>query len=215
MIDETSQPVYSSAVNTLRPAVPEGKSAAPVEGEENTPARETDLSDAEKQRLRELQARDREVRAHEQAHLSAAGGHAMGGASYTYERGPDQRMYAVGGEVQVDTSKVHNDPVATLRKAQAIRRAALAPTNPSSQDRQVAADAARMEAEARAEITAEKRTNLDDEPNSADSATAGSETSARASCPACGGAHIAGAHEGMTAYAAADASTAKDLITTT
>jgi len=62
-------------------------------------------------------------------------------------------QYAVGGEVSIDTSKVSGDPVATLQKAQQIQAAALAPVQPSSQDRNVAARAAQMAVEARAEIS--------------------------------------------------------------
>ena len=98
-----------------------------------------------------LAARDREVRAHEQAHV-AAGGQFAGAPVYKFERGPNGVNYAVGGEVSISTSK-EADPAATLRKAQIIRRAALAPAEPSPQDRQVAAMATRLEAEARNEIT--------------------------------------------------------------
>ena len=76
--------------------------------------------------IRKLAARDREVRAHEQAHLAAAGRYAAGGASYQFTTGPDGRPYATGGEVPIDVSKVPGDPDATLVKAQAVRRAALA-----------------------------------------------------------------------------------------
>src|SRR5690606_36735775 len=48
--------------------------------------------------------------------------------------------------------KVPGDPRATMEKAQQIRRAAMAPAEPSPQDRRVAAEAARLEAEARAEL---------------------------------------------------------------
>ena len=102
-------------------------------------------------RLRQLQATDVRVRAHERAHLAAAGGVARGGASYSYTRGPDGRLYATGGGVAIDVSPVPGDPDATIRKADTIRRAALAPSNPSSQDRAVAAKAGAMAAEARAE----------------------------------------------------------------
>lgn len=166
----------------------------------------------EQEKLRELQARDREVRAHEQAHLSAAGSYAKGGATFTYQRGSDQRLYAVGGEVQVDTSKVTNDPVATLRKAQVIRRAALAPVEPSAQDRQVAAEASRMEAEARQEIAAQRTSSesasaasdsvAGDQSDTAIAESGNSTDKVAESCPACGGAHSAGAHDGMVAYAA-------------
>ncbi|MCC6952649.1 MAG: hypothetical protein IT290_00885, partial [Deltaproteobacteria bacterium] len=44
---------------------------------------------AEQEQVRKLKARDREVRAHEQAHLSALGPYKSGGASYTFETGPD------------------------------------------------------------------------------------------------------------------------------
>lgn len=107
--------------------------------------------DAQQQEtLRKLQARDKAVRAHEAAHLGAAGGLARGGASFTYEIGPDGRAYAVGGEVGIDTS-AGNSPEDTIAKAERIRRAALAPADPSAQDIQVAAQAARMAAQARAE----------------------------------------------------------------
>ncbi|WP_303620985.1 putative metalloprotease CJM1_0395 family protein, partial [Methylogaea oryzae] len=72
-------------------------------------------------------------------------------ASFSYERGPDGQQYAVGGEVSIDTSPVPNDPEATARKAEQIRRAALAPANPSGQDISVAAAASQMQAQAQAE----------------------------------------------------------------
>ena len=97
------------------------------------------------------------MRAHEQAHLAAAGSLAQGGATYTYTTGPDGKRYATGGEVQVDTSEVRGDPQATIDKAQKIRAAALAPADPSSADRAVAAKAARMEAKARMEMARAQR----------------------------------------------------------
>lgn len=106
---------------------------------------------AEREQIQELAARDREVRAHEQAHASVAGQYAKG-TSYSYQRGPDGVSYAVGGEVQIDTSPIPGDPEATLRKAQQLKRAANAPAEPSSQDVRVAAQAAQMEQQARAEL---------------------------------------------------------------
>jgi hypothetical protein len=81
---------------------------------------------------------------------------ASGPPSFTYETGPDGKRYAVGGEVQIDTSPVKGDPQATIQKAQTIRRAATAPSNPSSQDRAVAAQASKMEAQARQELQKER-----------------------------------------------------------
>lgn len=99
--------------------------------------------------LQQLQARDREVRAHELAHVAAGAGLVRSGASFAYQRGPDGRFYAVGGEVGIDTAPVPGDPAATARKAEQIMRAALAPAQPSGQDRAVAAQAANMAMEAR------------------------------------------------------------------
>ena len=118
-----------------------------------------ELSQEDVAQLTELKARDAEVRAHEQAHLSAAGGHATGGASFSYQKGPDGQSYAVGGEVGIDLSK-ESDPNATIQKMQTIKRAALAPANPSSTDRQVAAQAEVKEAQARQEILQEQQEQL-------------------------------------------------------
>ena len=109
----------------------------------------------ELQDIRELAARDREVRSHEQAH-AAVGGKYAGSPVYEFVRGPDGVNYAVGGEVSIDTSPVPGDPEATIAKAQQIRRAANAPAEPSSQDRRVAAEASLMEAEARAALRQER-----------------------------------------------------------
>ena len=118
------------------------------------------LDEAELKKVSELKRRDTEVRAHEAAHLAAAGKYATGGASFDYKRGPDGKSYAVGGEVGIDTSPVPNDPKATLRKAQQIQAAAHAPANPSAQDRQVAAQASAMASQARAEISQGVSENL-------------------------------------------------------
>lgn len=114
------------------------------------------LTQEELRQVQQLKQRDREVRAHEAAHQAAAGGLAKGGASFSYDRGPDGRLYAVGGEVGIDTGKVAGDPEATLRKAQQVQAAALAPAQPSAQDRAVAAQAAVMAAEARSELAARR-----------------------------------------------------------
>jgi hypothetical protein len=109
------------------------------------------LSPGQKAQADKLKKRDQEVRAHEQAHLAAAGGYATGGASYSFQTGPDGRQYAVGGSVSLDASPVSGDPEATIQKAQTLRRAALAPAKPSAQDRAVAAQASSAEAQARTE----------------------------------------------------------------
>jgi hypothetical protein len=108
------------------------------------------LSEEEKQQVQQLKHRDQEVRAHERAHLAAGAGVVQGGASFTLQRGPDGRMYAVGGEVKVDTS-AESDPDQTIRKMQQVKQAALAPAEPSGTDQAVAARAGQVEAQARQE----------------------------------------------------------------
>jgi len=110
------------------------------------------LTEEQRLEVQKLKDRDREVRNHEQAHLSAAGGIAVSGASFTFAIGPDGQRYAVGGEVSIDTSTVPNNPEATLRKAETIRRAALAPAQPSAQDYNVASKAAAMARKASLEM---------------------------------------------------------------
>ncbi|MDD5089539.1 MAG: putative metalloprotease CJM1_0395 family protein [Candidatus Wallbacteria bacterium] len=116
------------------------------------------LSEDEKKQVEELKRTDAKVRAHEQAHISAAGGLSVSGANFSYQNGPDGKRYAVGGEVSIDTSE-GKTPEETIRKAEQIRRAAMAPADPSPQDRAVAAQASQMAAQAKAEKlkeTAEK-----------------------------------------------------------
>jgi len=111
-----------------------------------------DLTQQDQQKIQQLKNRDLEVKAHEQAHLSAAGSIAVGGARFTYATGPNGVRYAIGGEVSIDTSPVKGDPAATLKKADAIRRAALAPARPSSQDQKVASNANTMSEKARVDL---------------------------------------------------------------
>ncbi len=109
------------------------------------------MTKSERGELTKLKKRDSEVRTHEQAHLSAAGGLAAGGPSYETKTGPDGERYAVGGSVTIDTSPGAT-PADTIAKARRMKQAALAPANPSGQDRAIAAKAMRMEADARREL---------------------------------------------------------------
>jgi hypothetical protein len=106
--------------------------------------------------LAQLKARDSEVRAHESAHIAAGGRYITGGASYTYQKGPDGGQYAVGGEVGIDSSPVPGKPEETAEKMRIVRAAALAPSDPSAADLSVAASAAQVEAEALSEIAQER-----------------------------------------------------------
>ncbi len=118
-------------------------------------SKSTELTESEEKRVKELKKIDREVKTHEQAHLAAAGDLARGGASYSYTSGPDGRKYATAGEVDIDISPVKGDPKETIRKMQKVKRAALAPANPSSQDRSVAATASREIAKAQSELNSQ------------------------------------------------------------
>lgn len=109
------------------------------------------LPPEEQREVTKLQRRDAEVRAHEQAHLSAAGQHAAGGMSFTYEVGPNGKRYATGGEVPIDLSR-ESTPEETIVKMQQVAKAALAPANPSAADRNIAARAHTIATEARREI---------------------------------------------------------------
>lgn len=143
-------------------------------------ARGKELSEEEEREVEELRQRDREVRAHEAAHQGAAGSLATGGATFEYQTGPDGQRYAVGGEVNIDFSAIPGDPEATARKMEQVQRAALAPAEPSGQDRQVAAQAA-LEAQAARSEAATAQTE---------------EVEEAGGCPVCGGSgHGAAEHE--------------------
>ncbi|EAK5739731.1 hypothetical protein BIV51_02795 [Campylobacter coli] len=110
-----------------------------------------ELTIQQAQQVRELQSIDRNVKAHEAAHQAAGGGLA-GAASFSYTRGPDNQMYATAGEVPIRMQKGRT-PEETIANARQVVAAAMAPADPSPQDYKVAANALKMEFEARAEAT--------------------------------------------------------------
>lgn len=108
------------------------------------------LSKEQEAQVRQLKQRDAEVRAHEQAHAAVGGAYASA-PQYTYTKGPDGKKYATGGEVQIDASP-ERTPEATIRKMDIVIRAALAPAEPSSQDRAVARQAQQQRLEAQQQL---------------------------------------------------------------
>lgn len=161
-------------VSGVRSARPGQQSESAEQINAADPLGKTELTEEEKQQVEKLKQRDAEVRRHEQAHKAAAGGHAAGGPTFEFQTGPDGKRYAVGGEVQIDTSEVQGDPQATIAKMQQIRRAANAPAEPSAQDRKVAAQAAQAEQKARRELAeqrAEKTRGGGDEPRQSSETT--------------------------------------------
>jgi hypothetical protein len=114
------------------------------------------LSASAQGKIDQLKAIDRKVKAHEQAHVAAGGELIRGGVNFSYQKGPDGKLYAIGGDVSIDTSPGRT-PEDTVVRAQRIRAAALAPADPSAQDRRVAADASAMELSARNDVDASKK----------------------------------------------------------
>jgi hypothetical protein len=127
------------------PGAPRGPDGAPLDADA---AREVER----------LEKRDREVHTHEQAHQTAGGVHA-GAPRYSYEKGPDGRSYATSGEVPIDTAPVPDDPAATIAKMEQVKRAALAPAEPSAADRAIAARADQMRQKAERELAEQQAEN--------------------------------------------------------
>lgn len=113
-----------------------------------------ELTKEQESQVRELKKRDAQVRAHEQAHANVGGSYASA-PTYTYTKGPDGKKYAIGGEVQIDTSP-ERTPDATIRKMDIVIAAALAPSDPSSQDRAVARQAQQQRMEAQTQLAAQR-----------------------------------------------------------
>lgn len=134
----------------------------------STTSQANQLTPEQQRQTQQLKEIDRKVRAHEQAHLSVGGDLVRGGATFSYQTGPDNQRYAIAGEVSIDASPGRT-PKETIPKAQRIRAAALAPADPSAQDQSVAARAARMESDARTELTVQQQ---EEQSNSGQGSTA-------------------------------------------
>lgn len=113
------------------------------------------LTAEQEQAVAKLKQVDQKVRAHEQAHIAVGADLILGGASFSYTTGPDNKRYAVSGEVTIDTSPGRT-PEETVPKAQHIIATALAPADPSPQDHSVAAQAGQLESRARQELLAQE-----------------------------------------------------------
>jgi hypothetical protein len=124
-----------------------------------------ELTVKEKLEIMQLGQLERSVREHEQAHLRAARDLAIGKPAYEYKEGPDGKKYVVNGEVNIDSSPVSGDAEAALEKAIKIQRTALAPSNPSAKDLQVAARARIMESKAHRKLAREKQFENDNDNN--------------------------------------------------
>lgn len=179
----------------------ESQTTAPADEQKTDQSKETQgkqssssqaLTPEEQQMVQQLKQRDMEVKTHEMAHLAVAGQYASGGASFTYQQGPDGRRYAIGGEVPIDLS-AEKTPEETIAKMRTIKRAAMAPAEPSSADRGVAATATALESQARQEVqtqeteAAREQTTLDKADNSTAEASKSAESNEAAESSATSG----------------------------
>jgi hypothetical protein len=115
------------------------------------------LSAEELVQVAKLATRDREVRLHEAQHQAAAGTLVIGAPQFTYQTGPDGKLYAVGGEVKLSFASGQT-PEETISRAAQMRAAATAPANPSGQDLAVAAQAAALETQMRQAMLKDSQT---------------------------------------------------------
>ena len=154
--------------NSARGTIAENGTSDPAADPDDSPIRGASsengegpdgLTEEEQEVVEALKLRDAEVRRHEQAHKTVGGQYA-GAISYTYQSGPDGRRYAVGGEVPIDVSPISGDPEATILKLEQVRRAALAPAEPSSADQAVAAQASQGIQQARGELAQQRTEEL-------------------------------------------------------
>lgn len=129
---------------------------SPVFGASAAGRRGRELRPQERAQVQKLRQRDRRVRAHEQAHVRAGGGVTGGAVRYQYRLGPDGKRYAVGGRV-TPHGHVTASSQSGAEQAAAVRRAALAPTKPSTQDRIAADQAFILEQKAHSEMEQARR----------------------------------------------------------
>ena len=179
--DRDSGSTVNAPSNTVAPNTQTPKAGA------RTAATADEQAAAKQQEIRELASRDREVRNHEQAHAAAGGAHA-GSPQYEFTAGPNGVSYATGGHVSIDISDVPGDAQATIDKMQTVQRAALAPAQPSAQDRAVAAEASAKATEARAELRKENQEKAEAAKATAQISAYESAQAAEAGGPAIGNA---------------------------
>lgn len=130
-----------------RDGLPAGKS-----GDEPLDARQ-------QEQVRKLERIERSVIMHEMAHMAGGAGIVSSGPRYQYQEGPDGKRYIVGGEVGISVSP-EDTPEATIRKMQRVQSAALAPADPSAQDRAVASAAAQLQMQAQMELARQRMESI-------------------------------------------------------
>lgn len=131
------------------------KAASPQSGEDLKIASE----------IRRLINWENHVKQHEQAHMSV-GGDLAGGASYSYTTGPDGKRYISGGEVSISIPS-SDKPEEMIRILERVKRAALAPADPSAQDIKTASMAASRQSAAYVQLSRQRaeKAHGDSEPS--------------------------------------------------
>ncbi|WP_181905229.1 putative metalloprotease CJM1_0395 family protein [Aestuariispira insulae] len=134
----------------------DAKSDAQEDGKkDNAPTDLAQLTEADLARIRQLSLQDSQVRLNEEAHVRVGGQYA-GSPSYEFETGPDNRQYAISGEVSFNDTPIAGNPEATIRKLSIVKNAALAPAEPSTQDRAIASKASNGITQAQAQLRAQQ-----------------------------------------------------------
>lgn len=147
----------TSAYSTLEPTKQPEETDESKDSKEDT--NKDELTSAQKALVQKLQITDQKVKEHEAAHISVGGSVITSGANFSYTQGPDKRLYATSGEVGIDTSP-ESTPRETIPKMQLVRAAALAPSDPSGTDYQVASTATLLEMQARFQLSVEIKEEL-------------------------------------------------------
>ncbi|MCA9790812.1 MAG: hypothetical protein KC910_03425 [Candidatus Eremiobacteraeota bacterium] len=120
-----------------------------------------EMSDGQREQLKEMRKVDKAVEEHEMDHYRAAEELAQGMPSYESKLGPDGQAYRMAGKVMIDTGE-DADAEKTVKKMQKVQRSALAPSHNtiaplSDADEEVAAGARLKEQKAQARLDQEKK----------------------------------------------------------
>ena len=116
------------------------------------------ISGDQSKEVEDLKRKDKEIREHEQSHLQSGGSYAHA-PQYVYKTGPDGNKYVVEGKTQI-VFQEGDSPEDTIKIAHTIMKAALAPKEPSNEDRRVMAEALRMEQRAKQELKSKQQKTL-------------------------------------------------------
>ena len=159
-LDESSQ--ENEKTQEGRQAGKESGDSLALQDEKGKVGATKELTRTEQNEVEKLKKRDQEVRTHENSHVVAGGQYIRGAVHFDFERGPDGKSYAVGGHVNIDVAPVPNNPEATLKKMQVVKRAAMAPADPSGADHSVARKASMQEQKVRQKLMKEDMEKVSD-----------------------------------------------------